>query len=162
MKTFWAILGLVILVSGIAALIGFSGSKGKVAGYATDDPAAPKLVVEEKKFDFGKITLQDKAIHDYKLKNTGKNPLVIANVMTSCHCTSAIFKMAGQPDSPEFGMHVDSSWKGEIPAGGEAIIEAIYTPALMPVSGQISRVISFSTNDPVNKEVQLELTGIVQ
>jgi hypothetical protein len=33
----------------------------------------------------------DKARHTWKIKNTGTNPLMIANVQTSCGCTAPFF-----------------------------------------------------------------------
>ena len=164
MKTTLAIIGgIVVLIIAIIAVIGFSGpSNKKVAGYSVDDPNAPKLEITEKRFDFGKITLQDITRHDFKIKNVGKNPLVINDLMTSCHCTTAVLKVPGQPDSPEFGMHTETNWQGEVPAGTEAIMAVTYEPAKHPARGPVSRVITFQSNDPSNKEVQLEMTGIVE
>lgn len=162
MKKILYVLGGLILVGLIWVVVaGFSGKNQKVAGYSTDDPNAPRAEIQEKKFDFGKIAVSDVAKHDFKIKNTGGDPLVIANIMTSCHCTTAILKISGQPDSPEFSMG-KSNWNGNIPPGSEASLEVIYKPAVMPVNGQVSRVVTFSTNDPANKEVQLEIVANVQ
>lgn len=149
-------MGLIIL--GFAVM---GNNKKQVAGYKSDDPNAPKLEIAEKRFDFGKITLQDIAKHEFKLKNTGKNPLVIYDIMTSCHCTSAKLKVPGQADSPEFTMGM-SDWNEEIPPEIEGIIEVVYTPATMPVSGKISRVVTFNTNDPNNQHLQLEIIAEVE
>jgi len=162
MKFLWAILGTLVLSGIIIMVIVLSNKPPKsIAGYSVGDPNAPRIEVTEKTFDFGKIKSTDVAKHDFKIKNTGKNPLVITDIMTSCHCTTALLKISGQSDSPEFSMEM-SDWQGEIAPGAEATLEAIYKPAVMPVSGQVSRVVTFKTNDPANKEVQLELLANVQ
>ena len=38
-------------------------------------------------FDFGKIPFNSEGIHEFVFKNTGKVPLLINNVKTSCGCT---------------------------------------------------------------------------
>ena len=166
MKVFYVILGVVILAVIVFTIVGFSENlSGKVAGvttYQKNDPNAPQLTIPDKNFDFGKISLNDVAKHDFKIKNNGKSPLIITDIITSCHCTSAILKIPGKADSPEFGMHNDSRWRGEIAPGVEASVEAIYKPSLMPVKGSISRVITFSTNDPNNPQVQFEITADVE
>jgi len=166
MKVFYVILGVAIVAVIVLTIVGFSKNlSGKVAGvttYQKNDPNAPQVIIPEKKFDFGKISLNDVAKHDFKIKNDGKSPLIITGIITSCHCTSAILKIPDKADSPEFGMHQDSSWRGEIAPGVEASLEAIYKPALMPVKGAVSRVVTLSTNDPNNTQVQLEITADVE
>jgi hypothetical protein len=53
----------------------------------------PKTTMEvpETKHIFGKMKDGDKARHTWKIKNTGTNPLMIANVQTSCGCTAPFF-----------------------------------------------------------------------
>ena len=162
MKSFWYVLGGIIVISIIVwATVSFPKSGNKIAGYSISDPNAPKIELQEKSFDFGKIKLSDIVKHEFKIKNTGKNPLIIKDIMTSCHCTSAILKISGKADSPEFGMHMNS-WKGEILSEREAVIQVIYKPADMPVSGRVSRVVTFQTNDPGSKEIQLEIIANVE
>ena len=160
MRTTLAIIGgIVILIVAIVAVIGFSGGGGskKVADYSADDPNAPKLETTEKRYDFGKITLQDVVSHDFNINNVGKNPLVITDLMTSCHCTTVILKVPGKADSPEFGMHTEGGWQGEVPPETEAVLAVTYEPAKHPARGPVSRVITFNSNDPSNQKVQLEV-----
>lgn len=49
------------------------------------------MEVPETKFSFGKMKEGDKARHHYIVKNTGTEPLMIANVQTSCGCTAPSF-----------------------------------------------------------------------
>lgn len=52
-----------------------------------DSAAAPRISFEKTTYDFGTITTGDKVTYDFKFKNTGKSPLVIANADASCGCT---------------------------------------------------------------------------
>lgn len=156
------ILGLVIFLGN--KYLGQNRGQGNVRGvssYAKDDPAAPKLELIENSFDFGKINLSDVARHDFKIKNTSQNPLVIYSLTTSCHCATAILKVPGQPDTIPAGMHGGDSWTREIAPQGEAIVEAIYEPAKMPVKGPVNRIIYLKTNDPDNPEPKLEVRAEV-
>lgn len=53
----------------------------------------PKTTMEvpNTKFDFGKMKDGDKVRHNWVVKNTGTNPLMISNVQTSCGCTAPSF-----------------------------------------------------------------------
>jgi len=50
-----------------------------------------KMEIAETKYNFGKMKEGDKAQHNYIVKNTGDQPLMIANVQTSCGCTAPSF-----------------------------------------------------------------------
>ena len=53
----------------------------------------PKTTMEvpETKHIFGAMIEGEKARHTWKIKNTGTNPLLIANVQTSCGCTAPFY-----------------------------------------------------------------------
>lgn len=133
-----------------------------VSSYAKDDPAAPKIEISENSFAFGKIQPSDVAKHDFKIKNIGKNPLVISSLLTSCHCTTAILKVPGQTDTPIAGMHGVQPWTREITPDQEAVVGVIYEPSKMPVKGLVNRIIYLKTNDPSNTDPKLEITAEVQ
>ncbi len=42
---------------------------------------------ENLSFDFGKIKQNSEGIHEFEFKNTGKDPLIITNVKSTCGCT---------------------------------------------------------------------------
>ncbi len=42
---------------------------------------------EDLTYDFGKIKQNSEGIHEFIFKNTGKDPLIITNVKSSCGCT---------------------------------------------------------------------------
>jgi len=49
------------------------------------------MEVPDTKYIFGKVIEGDKVRHTWKVKNTGQEPLFIANVQTSCGCTAPFF-----------------------------------------------------------------------
>ncbi|MEZ5046630.1 MAG: DUF1573 domain-containing protein [Chitinophagaceae bacterium] len=53
----------------------------------------PKTTMEvlQVKHDFGAMTEGDIVSHTWVVKNTGKNPLMISNIETSCGCTAPTF-----------------------------------------------------------------------
>lgn len=53
----------------------------------------PKTTMEvpDTKFIFGKMKEGDKVSHTWLIKNTGTEPLMIANVQTSCGCTAPFY-----------------------------------------------------------------------
>lgn len=54
-------------------------------------PAGPVTSIEflvGDRFNFGKIKSGEKARHVFKFKNTGKEPLIIADAKASCGCTT--------------------------------------------------------------------------
>lgn len=164
-KTILVIIGICIVgVVGLGMVTYWKGPKVKqVKGYSIDDPNAPQVeIIGDKKFDFGKIPLSPPVKHDFKIKNSGQSPLEINEISTSCHCTTAIFKVPGQPDSPSFGMHVLSPWIGKIDPGAEATIEVTFDPKSHNVQGEAQRTIFVKTNDPGAKDIELEITAYVE
>lgn len=47
----------------------------------------PIITFEETEHDFGKIIRGEKVVYRFKFKNTGKAPLIISDVASSCGCT---------------------------------------------------------------------------
>ncbi|MCF8295504.1 MAG: DUF1573 domain-containing protein [Bacteroidales bacterium] len=56
-------------------------------------PAKPaaEITFETTVHDFGKLTFGGDGTYEFKFKNTGKEPLVINNVKTSCGCTVPVW-----------------------------------------------------------------------
>ncbi len=59
----------------------------------------PVLSFHEKEYDFGDLKQGDIVEHTFSFKNTGKTPLIIANVQTTCGCTAT--KWTSQPIAPD-------------------------------------------------------------
>lgn len=161
-KTLILTIVLVAIIAVIYLVAKYNGPQKKVAGYDTGDPNAPKIEILEKRFDFGKIRLTDVVKHEFKIKNVGKDPLILSGIYTSCHCATAVVKIPGAVDSPSFGMHDMGGWQGELSAGGEGILEVTYEPAKHPAKGPISRVTYLKTNDPANSELQFEIVANIE
>lgn len=63
------------------------------------------------KYDFGKVVRGESVSHVFKFKNTGKAPLVIADVATSCGCTTPEYTK--QPVMPGQKGEVKVTFNGE-------------------------------------------------
>ncbi len=67
------------------ASIGFTQDK---LAEVKPNPNAPQFKFENELHDFGEIPEGPQATHEFKFKNTGKEPLVLSNVKASCGCTT--------------------------------------------------------------------------
>lgn len=50
--------------------------------------SGPVITFSEETFDFGDIKQGDKVEHTFDFKNTGTEPLILSNVLTTCGCTA--------------------------------------------------------------------------
>ena len=63
--------------------------EAKTATTAVVKPSSKaKIEFEDKSKDFGDIFQGDKVTHVFNFKNTGTEPLILSNVITSCGCTA--------------------------------------------------------------------------
>lgn len=109
---------------------------------AEDASGKPKLVIEEKEFDFGQVTEGTKVAHDFVIKNAGTADLVIQRVVPSCGCTAA------------------SSSTDPIAAGAEGSIHVEFDTS--GFSGEKYKNVRVYTNDSENLSVVLAVRGIVE
>ncbi len=95
-----------------------------------------KLEFEETQHDFGTITQGDQVTYTFKFKNTGTEPLILSNVMTTCGCTA-------------------TSWPREpIAPGATSEIQAKFNSA--GKMGKQNKVITVVSNDSTgNKRVAI-------
>jgi len=122
-----------------------------------------KAEVAETTHDWGEIPINDGNVTKvFKIKNTGSGTLKLANVATSCMCTTAQV-IINDKKSPFFGMHSKSSWAGEVAGGGEAEVLVEFDPLFHGPNGLggITRQISLETNDPENPEITFNLSAEV-
>src|SRR3989344_4428150 len=90
---------------------------------------AKAFVADPTSFDLGQVSMdKGKVTKVFTIKNTGTDTLKLYNVRTSCHCTTAFVTIDGN-DSPSFGMDNLSAWTGEVLAGKEAKLTAVFDPA---------------------------------
>ncbi|WP_340154061.1 DUF1573 domain-containing protein [uncultured Marivirga sp.] len=64
---------------------------GSAVAQSTESTNGPEITFEESNHDFGDITQGDVVEHIFKFENTGKQPLIISNVKTTCGCTVPSF-----------------------------------------------------------------------
>lgn len=150
-------LSLFFLVGGVVVL-----SKTSPFGNISQSPNT-KVQVSENEADWGNINFNGpKATKTFKIKNIGFEPLKLANVKTSCTCTSAQI-IIDSKKSPLFSMHSSSSWVGEVAAGKEADLVVVFDQAFHGPSGvgPIERLISLETNDASNPKIEFKLRGYV-
>ncbi len=97
----------------------------------------PKIYCADPNFDFHNVDEGGDIVHLFHIANQGKSTLIITNVSTSCGCTAAVED------------------KKEIPPGGQGDITATYHTKGRP--GHATKIITISSNDPVNPNYQLKL-----
>ncbi len=100
-----------------------------------------KIEFSETQFDFGKVKEGDTVMHEFKIKNTGGEPLMIYKAVGSCDCIVGLF-----------------TTKPIVPGAGESI--KVYFKTIGR-KGQQLRTVNIHTNtDPA--ESMLTLTGTVE
>ena len=82
--------------NGETTAVSVGNDTSKAAQIAPAD--APVIVFERDVYDFGKIEQGEKVLHEFKLKNTGKSPLIITNATATCGCT--VPQIPGEPILP--------------------------------------------------------------
>jgi len=102
---------------------------------------SPKVVVEEKTFDFGILQRDQGGKHDFIVKNEGKSPLTLKLAHKSCSCTSVAIS-SSQLAPGEQGK-ITLSWDNRQSFGG------MYRQGA-----------SFLTNDPATPEFILNIAGV--
>ncbi len=102
---------------------------------------APKVVFENKDFNFGTIPQNTSIERKFNFKNTGKSDLIIRKVKASCGCTVV---------KPE---------KKLIKPGESSSMKAIFKSGRR--KGRQNKVITVITNDPNQAVIRLHLRGTV-
>jgi hypothetical protein len=87
---------------------------------------SPKLVLDRTTHDFGKMEAGQQLSTRFTVKNTGKTPLELGALTTSCYCVG--YKKAPAPIAP----------------GQSAVIELVYNQRQL---GQVTDVVTISSND---------------
>lgn len=78
-----------------------------------DTATVPKIQLVETMYNFGEITEGTIVKHNFKFKNTGKTPLIITDVQTTCGCTVPTWnKTPIQPDAID-GINVEFNSMGK-------------------------------------------------
>lgn len=105
----------------------------------------PNINIPVTDYDFGAIPPGPGNVSQvFYLQNTGSEPLIISNVVTSCGCTRALLSSS------------------VIPPGTRADLTAIFDPDFHDIQGPVKRVIWLETNDPDQPVVEVSFTARVQ
>lgn len=100
-------------------------------------PVQEDILLKETSFDFGKIPQGKPVYHFFEVTNTGKNPMVISNVQTSCGCTT-----------PEWS-------KEPVAPGGTTKIKVGYNAAS---EGNFEKYITLTYNQNLSKQINIKGT----
>lgn len=122
-----------------------------------------QVSVDKTSFDWGEIGINNGKVQaEFNLTNTGSAPLQLANVSTSCMCTTAQIEIEGKR-SPYFGMMQKSSWTGQVEPGKTAKLIVEFDPAFHGPQGvgQITRQAVVETNDPDQRQLTFVTTANV-
>lgn len=62
-----------------------------LSSYGQEEAAVSgsRIVFVEDAFDFGDIQQGDKVAHTFEFENSGDEPLILSNVLTTCGCTAS-------------------------------------------------------------------------
>jgi hypothetical protein len=101
----------------------------------------PKIVFQEKEYDFGTVVQGERAKHNFVITNDGDDTLKISNVHASCGCTAAL------PDKKELLPGESTNIKVEFNSTGR--------------SGSQVKYITVKSNDKDNPEFVLKFYGEV-
>ncbi|KKU55882.1 hypothetical protein A3H89_02575 [Candidatus Amesbacteria bacterium RIFCSPLOWO2_02_FULL_48_11] len=126
-----------------------------------DDSA--KLFVDHQNYDWQNINYSGGVVtHSFPVGNQGTAPLTVANMKTSCMCTT-VKLISTSGTSPAFAMHQQSDWKGTVQPGETAQLEIVFDPAFHGPQGvgPMERIISLETSDPLHPYVEFNLKGEV-
>jgi len=120
-----------------ASLSSTSAVAAPVSAAAPSAASGPKIYCAHPKFDFHNVDEGPDIIHEFHFRNVGKSTLVISDVHTSCGCTAAVED------------------KKQVVPGGIGTIKATYHTQGRP--GHATKVITITSNDPVNPSFQMQL-----
>lgn len=158
-----AIVASLIIIFGGVLIVGGTGSA--TAAPKRENLGSSSMTIDKKLADLGTMKGDEERSASFTITNTGNSVLRIWKVATSCDCTFATVEIGGKTSS-EFNMagmmSADlTNWMGEVPAGQTAKLKVTYRPKIMPVTGPVSRQVTFATNDPQNEKVEVSVTANV-
>lgn len=101
---------------------------------------SPEAKLDKEDYNFGKIERGQKVAKEFKLKNTGKNPLTILKAQSACNCV----KYTLEPETVEHGKN--------------AKLEIVYGPYK---DGFNQDILILTTNDLNNPTIQIKVSAEV-
>jgi len=128
---------LIIIIFLIRIIPGFPQVDNRQIKNDYSDP--PKIAFAETEYDFGTIDFGGNAVHYFVFSNTGRVPLVILNVRTSCGCTVPAWPRAPVTRESRDSLRVEYNTK---------------------VKGTFNKLITVQSN-AINAVVELKIKGNV-
>lgn len=167
MKTKIIIISVVVLA--ILAIVLPNLTSNSLNEPAKQQASTASLKASESFFDFGEIPMSGGVVEtQYKLTNTGTEPVTIGKVYTSCMCTTATLTESDGSEKGEFGMpghrgllaRADST----VAPGKSVTVTAIYNPAAHGPSGVglAERSIYLETDSKETPKVELKFRAVVR
>jgi hypothetical protein len=101
----------------------------------------PKAVIDETKFDFGRMEVGEEQSHVFTIRNEGEAPLIVKQGPTTCQCT------------------VSDVEKDRVAVGESATITLKWKPVMQ--AEQFGKGAVIYTNDPKMTSIQLQILGMV-
>ena len=152
----------ILLMVARLAISGTTGANTQTSALKADSLAKIEIL-DDPSHNWGKIDINGGIVEKvFQIKNTGESDLEITNFKTSCMCTETQVSIKGE-QSPVFGMHTQSGWKGAVKPGETADVVVAFDPLFHGPqgTGPITRLVSFDTNDASNRKVEFKLIGNV-
>ena len=91
-------------------------------------PQHPQISLSEEEWDFGKVKEDEKPVHIFTIKNTGREELIINRVRASCGCTATMLS------------------SDHIPPGKSAELKVTFNPT--GYKGPVKKDVYIESNDP--------------
>jgi len=120
------------------------------------DPNAPVLVLDKAEYNFGTINQGEVAKYTLKIKNSGKSPLLINNIITPCGCTTPVWPK--EPIAPGKSSEIQISFNSAGKQGAQSKVLVIQSnnrdgDVNFTLKGTVSTdaMPKEKTNGPVNK-----------
>lgn len=88
----------------------------------------PRIAFVEDTKDFGDITQGDKVSHTFEFENTGNEPLILSNVLTTCGCTATSWPR--EPITPGETANIEVSFNSAGKMGRQNKVVTIVSNAL--------------------------------
>lgn len=133
-------IGILILTS----MFAFAQEVSPTAAETKENLNAPEVVFEQTTHDFGTVQKGDDCAYEFKFKNTGKEPLILANCQASCGCTTPVC-----PKEP-------------ITSGGTGSIKVKYDSNRVGVFSKTISITSNAKTSPVVLTIKGKIDGPAQ
>lgn len=142
-KTISTLVAAILVIASFSAVSQTTPKENKKADAVKEEPKPKSAEIQFTKtvHDYGTIFEGGNGECEFEFKNTGKEPLVLSNVTSSCGCT------------------VPSWPKEPVMPGKTAVITVKYNTNRV---GPISKTVSVFSNAEENPKVELRIQGLVK